>query len=64
MNSIEDYMICDKCGENMQEYSTDEIDFGNDNDGHYIVDCWCPNCKNSKRAYIHFRYEITDFHYR
>lgn len=61
MKSIEDYLICDNCDGDMKEYSVDEIEFGIGNSGHYIVDCWCPNCNNSQRAYIKFNYNIIQF---
>lgn len=30
MKSIEDYLICDKCGYSMHEFYTDEVEFTSD----------------------------------
>ena len=58
--SIDDVMICPKCGESAYSHSTDEIDFEQDGTGHYYVDCSCKNCGHDFRLYTKFNYTITE----
>ena len=61
MKSIDDVMICPRCGSNKcYEFSTDEIFFDYDNTGHYYTDCQCEHCNNTFRLNIEFKYEITN----
>ena len=62
--SIEDVAICEKCGADLDIYSTDELEFGIGGEGHYYADCGCLFCGTTKRLCINFKYEITDCYFR
>lgn len=57
---IYDFMICPHCGgDDVVIYGTDEIEFDNNNTGHYYVDCFCKDCQKYFRLYLEFNYTIT-----
>lgn len=56
----DEVMICPYCGsENPYVISTDEIEFGYNNKGHYYFDCCCDECKEHFRVYMQFEYKVT-----
>jgi len=57
--TVDDVLICPKCGSDAEIYDTDEIEFQNDNYGHYYVYCSCKIC-GSFKTYIKFKYQIVD----
>lgn len=55
-----DVMVCPKCNsEDVYAHSTDEIDFEDDGNGHYFVDCRCRECESGFRLYTFFKYEVV-----
>lgn len=67
MKSIEDYLICDKCGHDMHEGLGEdflnEARFGIENQGTWYVDVGCPHCNTKRRAYVDFTYEVFYFEF-
>lgn len=59
--SIEDVAVCEKCGYDLSEYYTDEINFDINHEGHYKAHYLCPQCDHHTKIYFRFRYEITDY---
>ena len=63
--TIDDVMICPKCkSDNTYGYSTDEIEFEGNGEGHYDVDCCCINCDTRFRLCMSFKYTVTDVYVR
>lgn len=65
MKTIDDVMICPKCGsDNCYLYNEDEVEFSYDGTGHYNIDCRCEECNNYFRLYTKFKYEVIDSYTR
>lgn len=59
--TIEDIMVCPKCGSNdCYEFGVDEVDFNSTNP-HYSIDCHCKNCNIDFRLRMTFSYQIKEY---
>lgn len=57
--SIENILICEKCGNDLGIYEDVGLEFGLDGEGFYSANCWCPTCNAHARVSINFKYDIT-----
>ena len=65
LKTLDDVMICPCCqSQNCYEYNTDEIEFNENGNGHYYVDCYCVDCKKNFRLCVNFDYFITQSYIR
>lgn len=58
MKSFEDVAVCPKCNNDLEIYSTDEIDFGLDGEGKYKAYCKCNSCGSHVKLTYYFNYDI------
>ncbi len=61
---ISNFLTCPICNNDLNETSTDELEFDVDNTDHYYADCYCSHCNKYMRLYTKFNYEITDAYIR
>lgn len=61
MKNIYDIMVCPECdSDNTYQYDDDEIEFSDDNTGHYRFFCKCQDCGTRFVKNMYFKYEVKE----